>query len=160
MHDLFTYLTSHSIRDLISSLVWIFGICGIAVDLTPWIRINPVRWLFTQLGKLLNGELYKRFDKLENDIYQLKEEVKQNRNDLDQNRIKDLRSRILDFSNSLAKRERDLEEFEEIFDIDLEYIELLEKNQMKNGRTSRAIENIRRYYDRLIQTENCGKVSS
>lgn len=63
--------------------------------------------------------------------------------------MKDIRSRILDFSNSLGKRERDIEEFEEIFELDDEYISLLNRCCMNNGRTDRAMGNIKRYYENM-----------
>lgn len=127
-----------------TAIFWICSIFGIAIDVSPWIKFNPIRWCFSQIGKLLNGA---RFDEIKTEMHQLKEEVRQNRYEQDQSRIKDIRSRILDFSNSLNKRERDLEEFEEIFDLDEEYINLLNKYNEQNGRTSRAMGNIKHFYN-------------
>lgn len=146
MKEMIAFLMELDMKEIVRELIWICGPFGIAIDVAPWIKFNPVRWCFNQLGRMLNGA---RFDELKNNIDQLQNEVKQNRLDQDKTRIKDIRSRILDFSNSLAKRERDIEEFEEIFDLDDEYIELLERYEMKNGRTDRAMDNIRRYYKNI-----------
>lgn len=141
---LITYITTANLKEIMVDICWLLSLLGIAIDFTPWIKINPIRWCLGQLGKLLTGELSGKIDQLE-------EEVRQNRFDQDQNRIKDLRLRILDFSNSLAKRERDIEEFEEIFDADEEYLNLLKKYGLKNGRTDRAIRNIKKHYEKLIE---------
>ena len=146
MKDMITFLLELDMKETISHIIWLCGLFGIAIDINPWVKVNPVRWCFNQLGRMLNGA---RFDELKNNISQIQEEVKQNRLDQDKTRIKDIRSRILDFSNSLAKRERDIEEFEEIFDLDDEYIELLKRHEMKNGRTDRAMDNIRKYYGNM-----------
>lgn len=146
MRNVIEFLQELDMKEMIRQIIWICSLFGLAIDMTPWIKVNPVRWCFNQLGRMLNGA---RFDELKNDINQLQEEVKQNRFDQDKTRIKDIRSRILDFSNSLAKRERDIEEFDEIFDLDDEYIDLLKRYEMKNGRTDRAMKNIRKHYESM-----------
>lgn len=134
------------LRELLTTMIWLFSLFGVAVDFTPWIKFNPIRWCLRQLGTLLTGDLSEKIDQLDS-------EVKRNRHDQDQNRIKDLRLRILDFSNSLSERERDIEEFEEIFDADDEYLGLLNKYSLKNGRTDRAMQNISNHYEKLM-TQN------
>lgn len=129
------------------SFVFVCSLFGVAIDCTPWIKFNPVRWTLAQFGKLLIG---KRFDEMQKEMSELRNEVQLNRREQDLTRIKDLRSKILDFSNSLSKRERDLEEYEEIFDLDEEYIELLKKHDMTNGRTTRAISTISQSYEELL----------
>lgn len=150
MDELLSLLSSIDISKLIQNLIYICGVFGIVIDVTPWVKFNPIRWVFSQIGRLLNGE---RFDKLETEITQLKTEVKQNRYDQDQNRIKDIRKTILDFANSIPKRERDMDEINEIFDLDQEYIVLLKKYNMLNGRTDRAMDKIRKYHDKLVEQE-------
>lgn len=150
MNELLSFLSSIDISKLIQNLIYICGIFGIAIDITPWIKFNPIRWFFSQIGRLLNGE---RFDRLENEITQLKTEVKQNRYDQDQTRIKEIRKTILDFANSIPRRDRDMDEINEIFDLDQEYLILLKKYKMENGRTDRAMEKIRKYHDKLVEHE-------
>lgn len=89
---------------------------------------------------MLNAELYERIDKLEG-------KVEDNIYTQDQKRINQIRLGIWDFSNSLSTCQRDLEEYEEIFDMYEEYEGLLKKYKKKNGRTTRAMENIRWHYD-------------
>lgn len=143
MQDIINFISSYDIIQILKDGLWIMGLFGIAIDATPNIKIRPIRWLLSKLGHLLNADLYKRLDELEI-------KVDKNLYDQEQKRIKDIRSKILDFSNSLAKRERDIEEYEEIFDLDEEYIKLLGKYNMTNGRTTRAMQNIKRHYDIAI----------
>ena len=37
-------------------IVWLAGI-GIVIDLTPGIKVQPVRWLIKQLGNLMNHDM-------------------------------------------------------------------------------------------------------
>lgn len=71
------------------------------------------------------------------------------RDETDQRLIKDLRTSILDFANSLERRERDIEEYENVFEMYEDYEKLLEKHGMVNGRTSRAMERIKSCYDKI-----------
>ena len=49
------------------AIVWLAGI-GIVIDLTPGIKIQPVRWLIKQLGNLMNHDLKEQLNQLENDF--------------------------------------------------------------------------------------------
>ena len=67
-------------------------------------------------------------------------------------RIKDLKSEILAFSRSLKRFESDgiaedfdAEDFDHIFESYEEYEDLLTKYRMKNGKTTRAMENINKH---------------
>lgn len=40
------------------------GVLGIAVDLTPFLKINPIRWMLGKFGRLINRELYEKVDSL------------------------------------------------------------------------------------------------
>lgn len=123
--------------DMTISLCAIFGI---AVDVTPYIKFNPIRWALSKIGKLLNSELLMEIDKIKSENKRIEEEN-------DQRRIKDLRFKILDFSNSLKKRERDIEEFDIIYELHDEYGVLLKKYQLENGKVSRAMRCIDLYYN-------------
>ena len=94
--------------------------------------------------------ILEQIQKISEQLADLSNEVKTNREHSDRTRIKDIRSRILDFANSLPHTERSIDELEEIFDLDEEYITLLDKYGEKNGRTTRAIERIKEYYDKVI----------
>ena len=42
-------------------IVWLAGI-GIVIDLTPGIKVQPVRWLIKQLGNLMNHDMKEQLD--------------------------------------------------------------------------------------------------
>lgn len=45
-------------------IVWLAGI-GIVIDLTPGIKVQPVRWLIKQLGNLMNHDMKEQLDQLQ-----------------------------------------------------------------------------------------------
>lgn len=58
-----------TIRTVLSpeNVSWVIGILavlGIAIDITPFIKINPMRYILRQFGKLINGELYEKVDEM------------------------------------------------------------------------------------------------
>ena len=42
-------------------IVWLAGI-GIVIDLTPGIKVQPVRWLIKQLGNLMNHDMKEQLE--------------------------------------------------------------------------------------------------
>lgn len=49
-------------------IVWLAGI-GIVIDLTPGIKVQPVRWLIKQLGNLMNHNMKEQLDQLQKRLY-------------------------------------------------------------------------------------------
>ena len=49
------------------AIVWLAGI-GIVIDLTPGIKVQPVRWLIKQLGNLMNHDMKEQLDQLQKDF--------------------------------------------------------------------------------------------
>ena len=108
------------------------------------------KWFESQeaLSKQL-AEVIKQTKDISEQVLMLSNKVNENRKESDLTRIKDIRSRILDFANTLPKSERSIDELEEIFDLHDEYEVLLEKYNQTNGRTTRAMEVVESYYDKL-----------
>ena len=108
------------------------------------------KWFESQeaLSKQL-AEVIKQTKDISEQVLILSNKVNENRKEADLTRIKEIRSRILDFANTLPKSERSIDELEEIFDLHDEYEVLLEKYNQTNGRTTRAMEVVETYYDRL-----------
>ena len=108
------------------------------------------KWFASQeaLSKQL-AEVIKQTKDISEQVLILSNKVNENRKEADLTRIKEIRSRILDFANTLPKSERSIDELEEIFDLHDEYEVLLEKYNQTNGRTTRAMEVVETYYDRL-----------
>ena len=107
-------------------------------------------WMETQKKRDVQIDaILSQVQEISRQVAELSQEVKINREYSDRTRIKEIRSRILDFANSLPNTERSIDELEEIFDLDEEYITLLEKYGEKNGRTTRAMDLIKEYYNRI-----------
>lgn len=118
-------------------LAWFAGI-GIVVDLTPGIKIQPVRWAIKQLGNLLNSDIKEQLDKLQKDFQDHK--------------IDSWRREILDFSNSCINHKRHTkEEFDHIIDIAAKYNKYIEDNKLTNGQVDVAEEYIKEIYKECMR---------
>lgn len=125
------------------------------VDINPWSFIGKIlKTIVSKIGTALNTELTNEVSNLENTVKDLRKEIAtvdqkvQSLDDkIDVNRIKYLRSKILDFNNSLSQSERDKEDYDFIYSLHEEYEELLEKHGLTNGKMERAMKNIDRHYE-------------
>ena len=114
------------------AVMWLAGI-GIVVDLTPGIKIQPVRWAIKQLGNLLNSDMKEQLDKLQKDFQDHK--------------IDSWRREILDFANSCINHRRHTkEEFDHILDISAKYSKYIADNKLTNGQVDVAEEYIKEIY--------------
>ena len=108
--------------------------CGIAVELTPAIKTNPISWALGKIGAAMNKELIEKVNALSKQMVD---------HEIDQ-----LRWNILDFANSCRNgRRHTKEEFDHVIADHTRYLEILEKNHRKNGQVDadyRYIEEI--YY--------------
>lgn len=118
-------------------LVWLAGI-GIVVDLTPGIKIQPVRWAIKQLGNLLNSDLKEQLNALQKEFQDHK--------------IDSWRLEILDFANSCINHRRHTkEEFDHILDISAKYKKYIADNKLTNGQVDVAEEYIIEIYKECMR---------
>lgn len=143
---LFLFIVLFAIREAFEVIDWFCRKLGIE---TKWGRKNREQEEMLVKHEALLLNLPNQIEKLSQQLSELSLEVKSNREEADRTRIKEIRSKILDFANSIPKRERSIEEVEEIFDLDEEYLTLLEKYGEHNGRTTRAMEVVNQYYDKI-----------
>ncbi|MGN0417114.1 hypothetical protein [Anaerostipes faecalis] len=131
------------------------------VDISP-LHINP--WLyignickkgFRNLGNIMNQDLIDQVNTLSQNLNDLDERFNQRldkiENENDQRRIKDCRREILDFASSLQEKTWAKDDYEHVYDIHEEYEKLLEKHNLKNGHTTRAMHKITKYYQKHIE---------
>lgn len=100
------------------AIVWLAGI-GIVIDLTPGIKIQPVRWLIKQLGNLMNHDLKEQLNQLENDFIEHK--------------VDSWRTEILSFQSSCINHERHTkEEFDHVIDTLAKYDKYIKDHKLTN----------------------------
>lgn len=136
-----------------AAVVAALALLGIGIDRSPWIKINPIKSLFSKIGtcfgKYLNrvfnesvaeietkiDEQTKRIEALEQNISQYKEEELEDK-------IDRLRWQILDFANAQDTRDYDIEMYGHIEDVYKRYERIIEENKLTNGRVDTAHANI------------------
>ena len=99
-------------------IVWLAGI-GIVIDLTPGIKVQPVRWLIKQLGNLMNHDMKEQLDQLQKDFTDHK--------------VDSWRMEILEFQSSCINHRRHTkEEFDHIIDILAKYDKYIKDRKFGN----------------------------
>ena len=131
-------LTSAELMETVKALIaWLAGI-GVVIDLTPGIKIQPVRWLIKQLGNLLNQDLKEKIDTLQSEF--------------EDHKVDSWRYEILDFANSCMNHRRHTkEEFDHVIDTCDKYKKYIEVHKMKNGQVDVAEEYIKELYSKCIR---------
>ena len=101
------------------AIVWLAGI-GIVIDITPGIKVQPVRWLIKQLGNLMNHDMKEQLDQLQKDFTDHK--------------VDSWRMEILEFQSSCINHRRHTkEEFDHIIDILAKYDKYIKDRKLTNG---------------------------
>lgn len=120
------------------SLLGLLAAAGIIIDMTPGIKIQPVRMLISWLGKQLNRDMQVKFDKLAKDF--------------EAHKVDSWRSEILAFANSCMNREKHTkEEFDHIISVHDDYTEYVKENHIENGQVDLAYEYIEKLYQRCLE---------
>jgi len=129
------------------------------VQIAP-IKINPLSWLgkliqkaFHWIGKLMLAELLQRLGeiekKFETKCNDLSDSVKIVQEENDRRRIIEIRWHIINFSDMLKHTEYEKDAYEHILDdLHPEYMELLDRYGLKNGKVDRAMELINESYEK------------
>ena len=121
-------------------IVWLAGI-GIVIDLTPGIKIQPVRWLIKQLGNLMNHDIKEQLNKIEKD--------------LQEHKVESWRREILDFANSCMNRRRHTkEEFDNFFKNHDAYGKYIHENNLENGCVDMAFVYVKKIYLHCMETND------
>ena len=129
------------------------------LQLNPWMYIGKIfRRLFRDLGNIMNHDLIMHVNTLNQTLNDLEEQFNKRldkiENENDQRRIKDCRWEILSFASSLPEKEWAKDDYEHIYDIHDEYDELLNKHNLENGHTTRAMHKITKHYQKHIDNED------
>ena len=129
------------------------------IQIAP-IKINPLTWLgkiiqkaFHWIFKLIMADIMQRFDevekKFETKCNDLSDNLKLVKEENDKRRIIEIRWHIINFSDMLKKTEYEKDAYEHILDdLHPEYMELLDRYGLKNGKVDRAMEIITESYNK------------
>lgn len=111
---------------------WIVAILSVLFEITP-IKIHPITSVLRWIGNKLTGDIRK-------DIADL-------RKDVDEQRMSNIRSLVLDFSNScLNGKKHTKEEFDHVIEENKTYEELVKRYDIKNEVYKEAYAYIKRIY--------------
>lgn len=130
---------------------WIVSAFLVLFEITP-IKIHPITSILGWIGKKLTGDVRK-------DIEDLKEDVVDLRGDLDEQRMSDIRTLVLDFSNSIINgRKHTKEEFDHVLSDNKKYKKLVKKYDIDNDVYEEAIGHIKRCYRKRMDKGDFLKV--
>ncbi len=137
-------LTPETLECIRTIVTWLAGI-GIVVDLTPGIKVQPVRWILRQLGNLLLSDA-------KAELKCLNERMDTLQKDLEDHKVDSWRCEILDFSNSCMNHRRHTkEEFDHIIDTCDKYGKYIDDHNMRNGQIVIAEAYIKAIYAECIE---------
>ena len=136
---MYEWLTEHIPATVIILLTSLSGL----VEITP-IKINPLSWVFTKLGRALNKEMLERLNEMQTD---LSKHIQAD----DEKWVKQSRLRILRFNDELIhSKGHSKEHFDEILDDITFYHKYCEEHpDYKNDKAVMSIENVKRVYKEL-----------
>jgi len=119
------------------------ALCGIFVEISP-IKINPLSSLIRWVGNYFNAKTRYQLTLMSSQLNDISVRI-------DMLEINDMRSKILDFSNScMNERKHTREEFDHIIDLHNQYEKTIESKGTKNGRVDLAFSYISDLYTKCL----------
>lgn len=127
----------------IGTLTALVAFIGIFVEISP-LKINPLSVVIQWFGNALNKDTRKQLASISLKLEQVSERI-------DKIELNDMRSAILDFSNScMNERRHTKEEFEHVIDLHTQYEEIISEKGLKNGRVDLAFRYISELYTKCL----------
>ena len=100
---------------------------SVVVDITPGIKINPIKSILKWIGRVANGDVLLQLDALT-------KRSDEQRRSIDENEMDRIRWDVLDFANNCRNGVRHTkDEFQHIIALNTKYHALLDKYQIENG---------------------------
>lgn len=133
-----------NIQENISAVILLFAAVGITIDLTPAIKIQPVRYILKWIGKQVNHDINDQVTELKSELDKFKKTV-------DAHIIDSWRQEILAFSNSCINHVKHTkEEYDHIIEVHSDYIKKTGENNIRNGKVELAYKIIEDDYMRKV----------
>lgn len=138
-------------KDDISLILLILTVLASIIQITP-IKINPWDKIFGWIGRKLNKEVSDEVKEIRSDVKQVREDLDKHVAENRKEKLEGQRRDILEFANACMNgRKHTQEQFTFVIKTCDEYEAYIEKNHLKNGEISSAIEEIRRLYAKCRQ---------
>ena len=133
---------------LLHNIIQILLLLSTFIEITPRIKWNPWTSLVKWIGKLINGDLVKKIDSINQKV----EKLQNDRYEDEKDRI---RWEILDFANSCRNgRNHTKDEYDHIITLNTKYKQLLHLTQDENGVFEEEYKYIQKLYgERLIKND-------
>ena len=147
-----------TVQDSFGQILALLAICGISIDLMPWIHINPVRAIFKYIGnvtgKYIAGIVNRsldgvrvELDKQNNQIRNIAHGLLDMSDRFDKKELEDIRWEILDFGNKIRRRENySKEAWDHIISQHDYYEKVIEEKGLENGKMDMTYEYIMKRY--------------
>lgn len=147
-----------TIQDSFGQILALLAICGISIDLMPWIHINPVRAIFKYIGnvagKYIAGIVNRsldgvrvELDKQNNQIRNIAHGLLDMSDRFDKKELEDIRWEILDFGNKIRRMENySKEAWDHIISQHDYYEKVIEEKGLENGKMDMTYEYIMKRY--------------
>lgn len=138
-------------KDDISLVLLLLTVLASVIQITP-IKINPWDKIFGWIGQKLNKEVSDEVKEIRSDVKQVREDLDKHVAENRKEKLEGQRRDILEFANACMNgRKHTQEQFTFVIKTCDEYEAYIEKNHLKNGEISSAIEEIRRLYAKCRQ---------
>ena len=147
-----------TVQDSFGQILALLAICGISIDLMPWIHVNPVRAIFKYIGnvtgKYIAGIVNRsldgvrvELDKQNNQIRNIAHGLLDMSDRFDKKELEDIRWEILDFGNKIRRRENySKEAWDHIISQHDYYEKVIEEKGLENGKMDMTYEYIMKRY--------------
>ena len=127
-----------SVWETVKTVVAWLATIGVVIDLTPGLKFQPVRWLLSRLGNLINADIKKQLDGLQKEFTEFKVDA--------------WRTEILDFSDTCMNHQRHTkEQFDHVIEILGKYDKYITDNKLINGQVDVAHEYIVEIYKQCMR---------
>lgn len=137
-----------AISSNIEKVIGVLAVLGIAVDLTPVIKFQPIRFLLKTIGKYFNKDI-------KDEVASLKEKLEKTEKRVNAHIINVQRQEILAFSNEcINKIPHTKEEFDHIIEIHSDYLKNISSENLENGRVDIAYRVIEEDYFNCISNNS------
>lgn len=163
MEAFFAHIATMSIGEIVKNIIAILAVCGVAIDLSPWVKINPIRGVFALIKNSVTkwmkdliidstNDIRVKLDTQDIKINKLQDKVDYIESENLMDKIDRVRWEIIDFSNAIDNRDYDIEAYNHIVSQHDWYDKTIKERNIPNGRMDMSYAKIQEYMKRKIMT--------